>query len=101
MKIKFKITALFALLVTIILLVLSISLHYFTAMQRAEAFKKRLKGRANNDGQLFSYMGDNDSSRAFLYHMDSASAFTLNQKSVVIFNYLDKPVYQYNADNID
>jgi signal transduction histidine kinase len=101
LKIKFKITALFALLVTIILLVLSISLHYFTALQRAETFKKRLRGRANNDGQLFSYLGDNDSSRAFLYHIDSASAFTLNQKSVVIFNYLDKPVYRYNAADID
>jgi len=101
LKIKFKITALFALLVTIILLVLSISVHYFTSLQRIEAFKKRLKGRANNDGQLFSYMGDTDSSRAFLYHIDSASAFTLNAKSVVIFNYLNKPVYRYNADNID
>jgi len=101
LKIKFKITALFALLVTIILLALSISVHYFTALQRTEAFKKRLKGRANNDGQLFSYLGDNDSSRAFLYHMDSASAFTLTQKSVLIFNYLDQPVYRYNVPNID
>jgi signal transduction histidine kinase len=101
LKIKFKITALFALLVTIILLVLSISVHYFTSLQRIEAFKRRLKGRANNDGQLFSYMGDSDSSRAFLYHIDSASAFTLTQKSVVIFDYLDRPVYRYNATDID
>jgi signal transduction histidine kinase len=101
LKIKFKITALFALLVTIILLVLSISVHYFTSLQRIEAFKKRLKGRANNDGQLFSYFGDSDSTRAVLYHIDSASAFTLNRKSVVIFNYLDKPVYNYNASHID
>jgi two-component system, OmpR family, sensor histidine kinase ArlS len=101
LKIKFKITALFALLVTIILLVLSISVHYFTALQRTEAFKRRLKGRANNDGQLFSYFGDSDSTRKVLYQIDSASAFTLNQKSVVIFNYLDKPVYRYNASNID
>ena len=101
MKIKFKITALFALLVTIILLVLSISVHYFTALQRTEAFKRRLKGRANNDGQLFSYFGDSDSTRAVLYHIDSASAFTLNRKSVVIFNYLDQPVYRYNANDLD
>jgi signal transduction histidine kinase len=101
LKIKFKITALFALLVTIILLVLSISVHYFTALQRTEAFKRRLKGRANNDGQLFSYFGDSDSTRAILHQIDSASAFTLNQKSVLIFNYLDKPVYNYNVLNID
>ncbi|HEY9196951.1 MAG TPA: hypothetical protein VIM77_11820, partial [Mucilaginibacter sp.] len=101
MKIKFKITALFALLVTIILLVLSISVHYFTALQRTEAFKRRLKGRANNDGQLFSYFGDSDSTRAILHEIDSASAFTLNEKSVAIFNYLNKPVYTYNVKNID
>jgi signal transduction histidine kinase len=101
LKIKFKITALFALLVTIILLVLSISVHYFTSLQRTEAFKKRLRGRANNDGQLFSIWGDTDSSRAFLYHLDSASAFTLSEKSVAIFDYLDRPVYRYNVENID
>lgn len=101
MKIKFKITALFALLVTAILLILSISVHYFTALQRSEAFKKRLKGRANNNGQLFSFFGDSDSTRAVLYRIDSASAFTLNDKSVAIFNYLDQPVYTYNVKSID
>lgn len=101
MKIKFKITALFTLLVTAILLVLSISVFYFTSLQRADAFKRRLKGRANNDGQLFSIFGDNDSTRAVLGRIDSASAITLNQKSVVIFNYLDQPVYRYNAKNVD
>jgi signal transduction histidine kinase len=100
-KIKFKITALFALLVTAILLVLSISVHYFTAVQRADAFRKRLKGRANNDGQLFSYFGDSDSTRAVLRRIDSSSAFTLPQKKVIIFNYLDQPVYTYNVTNID
>jgi two-component system sensor histidine kinase ArlS len=101
LKIKFKITALFALLVTAILLILSISVHYFTALQRAEAFRKRLKGRANNDGQLFSMFGDSDSTRTVLYRIDSASAFTLYEKSVAIFNYLDQPVYTYNVKSID
>jgi two-component system, OmpR family, sensor histidine kinase ArlS len=100
-KIKYKITALFTLLVTAILLVLSISVHYFTSIQRFDAFKKRLKGRANNDGQLFSYFGDSDSTRSVLYRIDSASAFTLYQKSVMIFNYLDQPVYTFNVKNID
>jgi two-component system, OmpR family, sensor histidine kinase ArlS len=100
-KIKFKITALFAILVTAILLVLTISVHYFSALQRSETFKRRLKGRANNDGQLFSYFGDSDSTRAILHRMDSASAFTLGYKSVIIFNYLNEPVYQYNVKSID
>jgi two-component system sensor histidine kinase ArlS len=100
-KIKYKITALFTILVTAILLVLSISVHYFTSLQREEAFKRRLKGRANNNGQLFSYFGDSDSTRAILRRIDSSSAFTLPQKQVVIFNYLDQPVYTYNVNSID
>jgi signal transduction histidine kinase len=100
-NIKFKITALFAILVTAILLILSVSVHYFTSLQRAETFKRRLTGRANNDGQLFSFFGDNDSTRAVMTRIDSASAITLQQKSVIIFNYLDKPVYQYNVKDID
>lgn len=101
MKIKFKITALFAILVTAILLILSISVHYFSSLQRSETFKRRLKGRANNDGQLFSLFGDSDSTRIILHRIDSASAFTLEHKSVVIFNYLNQPVYRFNAGNLD
>jgi Signal transduction histidine kinase len=101
LKIKFKITALFALLVTAILLILSISVYYFSSVQRAEAFVRRLKGRANNDGQLFSYFGDSDSTRAILHRIDSSSAFTLPNKQVIIFDYLDRPVYTYNVTHID
>lgn len=95
MKIKFKITALFTLLVTAILLLLSFSIYYFTSLERFEAFKKRLKGRANNNAQLFTYFGD--SSIAMLRRFDSGSTNTLENKSVVIYNYLNEPVYEFNA----
>jgi two-component system sensor histidine kinase ArlS len=94
-KIKFKITALFTLLVTAILLLLSFSIYYLTAQERLEAFKKRLKGRANNNAQLFTYFAD--SSNAMLTRLDSGSINTLARKSVVIYNYLNKPVYTFNA----
>lgn len=95
MKIKFKITTLFTLLVTAILLLLSFSIYYFTAQERLEAFKKRLKGRANNNAQLFTYFAD--SSNAMLTRLDSGSTNTLFRKSVVIYDYLNKPVYEFNA----
>jgi two-component system sensor histidine kinase ArlS len=94
-KIKFKITALFTLLVTAILLLLSFSIYYFTAQERLESFKKRLKGRANNNAQLFTYFAD--SSNAMLTRLDSGSTNTLVRKSVVIYNYLNQPVYKFNA----
>lgn len=98
MKIKFKITALFTLLVTAILLLLSFSIYYFTSLERLETFKKRLKGRANNNAQLYTYFGD--SSTAMLRRIDSGSTNTLIDKSVIIFNYLNQPVYEFNAQGV-
>lgn len=98
MKIKFKITALFTLLVTAILLLLSFSIYYFTSLERLESFKKRLKGRANNNAQLFTYFGD--SSTTMLRRLDSGSTNTLEDKSVVIYNYLNQPVYEFNAQGV-
>ena len=98
MKIKFKITALFTLLVTAILLLLSFSIYYFTSLERLEAFKKRLKGRANNNAQLYTYFGD--SSVTMLRRIDSGSTNTLLNKSVVIYNYLNQPVYEFNAPGV-
>jgi two-component system, OmpR family, sensor histidine kinase ArlS len=97
-KIKFKITALFTLLVTAILLLLSFSIYYFTSLERLETFKKRLKGRANNNAQLYTYFGD--SSTAMLRRIDSGSTNTLVDKSVIIFNYLNQPVYEFNAQGV-
>jgi len=97
-KIKFKITALFTLLVTAILLLLSFSIYYFTSLERLESFKKRLKGRANNNAQLFTYFGD--SSTTMLRRLDSGSTNTLEDKSVVIYNYLNQPVYEFNAQGV-
>ena len=95
MKIKYKITALFTLLVTAILLLLSVSVYYFTSLDRSEAFKKRLKGRANNNAQIFSLFGD--SSNSVLARIDSGSVNTLQRKSVTIYDYLDEPIYHFDA----
>ncbi len=78
MKIKYKITALFALLATAIMLLSSVSVYYFTSSDRAEAFKSRLKGRANNNAQIYSIFGD--SSFKLLTQIDSGSVRTLPRK---------------------
>lgn len=82
-------------LVTFILLLLSISIYYFTSVDRSEAFKRRLKGRANNNAQIFTLFGD--SSISVLTSIDSGSVNTLPRKSVVIYDYLDHPVYNFHA----
>lgn len=101
MKIKFKITALFTLLVTAILLLLSFSIYYFSSLERLEAFKRRLRGRANYNAQLFSLFGDNDSSRAVLKRIDSTSVIPMQHKSVIIYNTKGQAVYTYDTELAD
>ncbi len=98
MKIKVKITALFTLLVTAILLLLSLSIFYFSKLERRENFKARLTGRANINTQLYSIVGDTN--LAALGRFDSASV-TIPQKSVTIFNRHNIPIYQFNAGGSD
>ncbi len=98
MKIKVKITALFTLLVTAILLLLSLSVFYFSKLERRETFKNRLSGRANINTQLYSIVGDTN--LAALARFDSAST-TIPQKSVTIYNRQNTPIYQFNANGSD
>lgn len=95
MNIKFKITTLFVLLVTAILLLLSFSVYYFASLERVEAFRKRLQGRATSSAQFFSLFGNNDSTRILMTQFDSALAFALPRKSVAVFDDKDRLLYRY------
>jgi signal transduction histidine kinase len=97
LKIKFKITTLFAILVSAILLLLSFSVYYFSSLERLESYKKRLRGRATNNAQIFSLFGDTDSGRAVLTRIDATSAFPMPHKSVNIYNENNQPVYVFNT----
>ncbi|MET0300708.1 MAG: histidine kinase dimerization/phospho-acceptor domain-containing protein, partial [Flavitalea sp.] len=94
MKIKVKITALFTLLVTAILLLLSVSVYYFSKLERKETFKSRITARANINTQLYSLLGDTGLYR--LSRFDSSST-TIPQKSVTIYDNTNHPIYQFNA----
>ncbi len=94
MKIKYKITFLFTLLVTAILLSLSASVYYFTSLDRKEGFYKRLKSRANNNAQLFVYFGD--SSQNVLKRIDANAIPLLPQKSVRIYDTIGNVLYAYD-----
>jgi signal transduction histidine kinase len=96
LKIKYKITLLFTLLVAIILLVLTILVYYLSAVERTDVFNKRLKSRASNNAQIFGYFGD--SSVGMLRRIDAASLGLLPQKSVVIVDTTGRLLYEYNAE---
>ena len=97
MKIRNKITLLFTLLVTAIVLILSISVYYFTSVERKEIFRKRLKTRAGNNVQVFDYF--TDSSAAMLRRIDSGTLVILPQKTVIIYDTAGKILYRYQAEN--
>jgi two-component system sensor histidine kinase ArlS len=95
LKSRHKITLLFTLLVMAILLVVSISVYYFTSLERKELFSKRLKGRANNNAQIFPYTSDTN--RAILNRINVGSMELLPKKSVEIYDLSGKMLYQYKT----
>ena len=96
MKIRNRITLLFTLLVTAILLFLNIAVYYFTSVEAKEAFYKRLKSRASNNAQIFAFFGD--SSISMLQRIDASSLALLPRKSVTILDTTGRILYQHNGD---
>ncbi len=102
MTIRIKITGLFSILVTVLLLGISFSVYYFSALERSSAFKQRLSGRAHNASQLFSILGD--TSQAMLQKIDASNARFFTRKSIRIFSVTKTPLYVFNTsagDNFD
>ncbi|HUQ66632.1 MAG TPA: HAMP domain-containing sensor histidine kinase [Flavitalea sp.] len=94
MKTRYKITLLFSLLVTAILLVVSITVYYFTFLVRQDIFMKRLNSRANNNAQVFSYVNNKD--RNLLDRINTNSMEVLPEKSVGIYDSNGNLYYEYS-----
>jgi signal transduction histidine kinase len=97
MSIKYKIALLFALLVTIILVILSVSVYFFSAREREKSFKIRLKNRALSTARVYS--GINDKNFSVLQKMDAAAVASLYNKSITIAANNDSHEYMF-SDNI-
>lgn len=95
MKTRHKITLLFSLIVTAILLVVSLSVYYFTSLERREIFRKRLHSRANNNAQIFSYV--RDTGVVFLDRINMSTFELLPEKSVEIYSLTGGLIYQYKT----
>lgn len=83
-------------MVTAILLLISSFIYYVSSEERLTQFQNRLKGRANNDAQIYSIF--KDSSEAILRKIDHSSMLHMEDKSVVIYNMDGKILYQFHAD---
>lgn len=96
MKSRHKITLLFSLLVTAILLVVSFSVYYFSSLERKSIFEKRLKSRASNNAQIYSYFAD--TSRPVLNRINRSALELLPNKSIAIYNLKGSQVYEYKTN---
>ncbi|MBL7698813.1 MAG: HAMP domain-containing histidine kinase [Chitinophagaceae bacterium] len=95
MKTRHKITLLFSFLVTAILLVVSITVYYFTFLVRQDIFIKRLNSRANNNAQVYSYMSNAD--HEFLDRINKSSMEVLPEKTVEIYDKQGTLRYHYTT----
>lgn len=99
MSIKLRISLLFALIVTVILLLLNISVYYFTAIDRRENFKRRLKNRAISTSDM--YINFKNGNIDMLHRLDSVGGASLYEKSVLIQDPSGGKLYSYDRENND
>ena len=82
MTIKLKIAFLFAILVTIILTITSISVYLFSVKERESSFRNSLRNRALSTARV--YAGIPDSNFSVLQRLDAAGVASLSNKSISI-----------------
>lgn len=98
MKIKYRITLLFTLVVTFILLLVCSSVYYFSDLTRKNDFRKRLHNRAiTTVSWLLHVKGMNNE---LLKRIDETMVITIQDKSVGIYNTRFQEVYSYTDSNI-
>lgn len=99
MTIRTKITLLFTLLVTALLLLTAFSVYYLSGIQRKSVFKQRISSRAHNAAQLFNILGD--TSQALLKRIDASNARFYSNKSIQIFSADGRQLYEFNTSEGD
>lgn len=98
MKIKYRITLLFTVVVTLILLIVCSSIYYFSDLNRQKDFKKRLRNRALTTVNLLLTVQGIDNN--LLRKIDETTIITIRDKSVVIYNDRNEELYSYTDSNI-
>ena len=98
MNIKYRITFLFTLVVSGILLLLCLSIFYFSNLNRAFSFRERIKNRAiTTVSLLLKVTGINPN---LLRRIDEITQISLDQKSFQVFDASGKIIYSYADENI-
>ena len=93
MKIKYRITILFSIVVSLILLIVCTSIYYFSDLNRQKDFTRRIHNRAVTTANLLLKVEGIDTD--LLQKIDETTMITIKEKSVVIYNDKGEKIYQY------
>lgn len=96
MKIKYRITILFTLLVTFILFFVCASIYYFSDLNRKLDFQRRIRNRALSTISLLVKVEGID--RDLLQKIDQNMLISLREKSVIVYDNNNKEVYRFRDE---
>jgi len=99
MKIKFRIALLFTVLVTLILLILGISVYYFSSLSRKKEFGDRLRNRALTTTRLLLEVKEID--KPILRKIDSLTMNLLFEERIAIYNNNSELLYSNRHEKFD
>lgn len=94
MSIKLRIAASICIFTSIFLLLMGVTVYYFTSLDRRLSFEKRLLSRAVSTAHV--YADSIEKKNTILQKIDSAAVASLFAKSVTIINDYDSVLYQYS-----
>ncbi|MEN9684904.1 MAG: hypothetical protein RLZZ28_690, partial [Bacteroidota bacterium] len=98
MKIRTRVTLSFTVVVSLILLVVCVSIYFFSDLNRELNFKTRLHNRALTTVSLLLKVEGIDSN--LLKRIDETTLISIQEKSVVIYDNKGKEVYVYTDHNV-
>jgi two-component system, OmpR family, sensor histidine kinase ArlS len=99
MSIRYKIALLFSIFVTLIISIVSLMVYYFSATERLNTFRLRLKNRALSTAKVYSSITDHNYS--LLRKMDTVGVASLFYKSICIMDGQEHYVYHFSDDSQD
>lgn len=99
MKIKIKITLLFTLLVTMIIIVFSLAVYYFSDLSRKSEFSHRLRNRALTTTRLLLEV--EEINKSLLRKIDSFTMNLLFEENIAIYNLKNELLYSNNSRQTD
>ncbi len=94
MSIRYKIALLFSSIVTLLFLIISVVVYFYSVEERNELFKTRLKNRAHSAARVYAAISD--SNYSILRRIDNTPVASLYDKSVTITGFNNEMVYAYS-----